>query len=128
MSRMVRRALVGVLVLFASCSEGGVATQSAEPSASVEKLSAGADAYRHFCAECHGEDLRGTDQGPSFLSVVYEPNHHADAAFLLAAQRGVPQHHWNFGDMPPVEGIEPEQIEAITAHVRQVQSELGFID
>ncbi len=30
--------------------------------------------------------------------------------------------------MPPVEGISVEQIEAIVAYVRRVQSELGFID
>ena len=38
----------------------------------------GEQLYAANCAECHGADLRGTDKGPSHLSEVYEPGHHAD--------------------------------------------------
>lgn len=127
--RRVHKTLIAAVAVFAvaGCSSG-LATTTSVSKLSADALTAGPDAYQQFCAECHGEDLRGTDEGPSFLSRVYEPNHHADAAFQIAVQRGSPQHHWNFGDMPPVEGISVEQIEAIVAYVRRVQSELGFID
>ena len=54
------------------------------------------------------------------------PGHDADAAFLLAVRRGVQQHHWRFGDMPPIEGLSDDDISAITAFVRSVQEEVGF--
>ena len=82
--------------------------------------------YRATCAECHGEDLRGTDIGPSHLSIVYEPGHHTDFAFTQAVRFGSPQHHWRFGDMPPVEGLSDEDVAAITAFVRENQRVHGF--
>ena len=39
---------------------------------------------------------------------------------------GVRQHHWNFGDMPPVEGLDTAAIDAIVAYVREVQERDGF--
>ena len=86
----------------------------------------GAELYSAHCAECHGSDLRGTNKGPSHLSIIYEPSHHADGAFLLAVQRGARAHHWDFGDMPPIEGLSPTDIEAITAFVREQQRIQGF--
>ena len=60
------------------------------------------------------------------LSEVYVPGHHADAAFLIAVQRGSPQHHWRFGDMPPVEGLTADDVAAIVAFVRETQRSQGF--
>ena len=82
--------------------------------------------FLNNCAQCHGEDLRGTDHGPSFLSPIYEPGHHGDGAFLLAVQNGVRAHHWQFGDMPPVEGLSADDVEAIVAYVRETQRTEGF--
>lgn len=82
--------------------------------------------YQASCAACHGTDLRGTDKGPSHLSVVYEPNHHGDAAFVLASQNGVRSHHWPFGDMPPIPGLTDDELEAIVAFVRENQRISGF--
>lgn len=92
----------------------------------LELVAAGAEFYVTHCAECHGPDLRGTDKGPSHLSIVYEPNHHADGAFLFAVQRGSPAHHWSFGDMPPIEGLSADDIDAIVAFVRETQRLEGF--
>ena len=78
------------------------------------------------CAECHGADLRGTDKGPSHLSEVYVPGHHGDGAFQLAVRVGSRQHHWNFGPMPPVEGLSDSDIAAIVAFVREQQRVEGF--
>ncbi|WP_419853663.1 c-type cytochrome [Candidatus Poriferisodalis sp.] len=86
----------------------------------------GAAVYQQYCAECHGADLRGTDKGPSQLSIIYEPNHHGDYAYRVAIRDGVREHHWWFGDMPPVEGITDLEIEKVISFVRSEQERLGF--
>lgn len=87
---------------------------------------AGEPLYQQHCAACHGQDLRGTPIGPSHLSIVYEPNHHPDSSIALAIRNGVRQHHWNFGDMPPVPGLDDDEITAVTAYVREQQRIHGF--
>jgi len=89
-------------------------------------VAVGADVYAESCASCHGADLRGTDKGPSHLSIVYEPNHHTDESFRNAIANGAPQHHWNFGDMEPVDGLTDEEVEAVIAFVRAEQERQGF--
>ena len=54
------------------------------------------------------------------------PSHHADVAFQLAVKYGTRQHHWNFGDMQPVEGVTPDDVAHITATVRHKQREAGI--
>ncbi|MDH3302817.1 MAG: cytochrome c [Acidimicrobiia bacterium] len=78
------------------------------------------------CASCHGADLRGTDKGPSQLSIVYEPNHHPDDAYRSAIANGAPQHHWTFGNMPPIGGLDSEEVEAVIAFIRSEQERQGF--
>ena len=122
--RMSLCALAAVL-LFAACGDSSdsdvdVDVQDGSLVAKGEPL------YQASCASCHGVDLRGTDKGPSHLSVVYEPNHHGDAAFLLAVRNGAQQHHWRFGDMEPIEGLSDEDVAAITAFVREQQQIQGF--
>lgn len=120
----MRKAVLGLALLsVAGCGGGGTDDVAAQDPALVAE---GSDLYAANCAECHGEDLRGTEQGPPFLSPIYEPGHHSDGAFLLAVQTGVRAHHWNFGDMPPVEGLTPEDVEAIVAFVRETQRTEGF--
>lgn len=86
---------------------------------------AGQEAFRVHCAECHGAAAGGTDKGPPLVHRWYHPNHHADAAFLLAARRGVPQHHWNFGNMPPQPQVGERSIRQITEYVRELQRANG---
>jgi mono/diheme cytochrome c family protein len=95
------------------------------PSASADVVR-GAEVYASSCASCHGADLRGTDKGPSHLSIVYEPGHHGDGSFRSAIANGSPQHHWEFGDMEPVEGLSDDDVEAVIAFVRGEQERLGF--
>ena len=109
--------------LVAACGSSG---QAAAPAPATETLAAGAELYAANCAQCHGADLRGTQVGPSLLSIVYEPNHHSDAAFVLAVAGGVQPHHWDFGPMPPIEGLGPEDVDAIVAFVRDRQETEGF--
>ena len=100
------------------------APTDSEPTADL--IHAGEPLYQASCAQCHGTDLRGTSLGPSHLSIVYEPNHHGDAAFVLAARAGVRQHHWPFGNMPPIPGLSDDDLDAIVAYVRDQQSIHGF--
>jgi mono/diheme cytochrome c family protein len=121
----MKQTLLGVTMLIAlsGCVAGSGGTIQPQNQTLVE---AGADLYAANCAECHGDDLRGTDKGPSHLSQVYEPRHHGDGAFLAAVTRGVQAHHWNFGNMPPIEELTPEDVEAIVAFVRENQRLEGF--
>jgi mono/diheme cytochrome c family protein len=82
--------------------------------------------YQANCALCHGADLRGTDLGPSHLSVVYQPGHHGDGAFALASINGVRAHHWEFGDMVSMPGLSQEDLDRIIAFVRETQRIEGF--
>ncbi len=65
-------------------------------------------------------------QGPPFLDKVYEPNHHADTAFYLAAEMGVRAHHWKFGDMPKIPGVTRDDLTQIIAYIRWLQKQAGI--
>jgi mono/diheme cytochrome c family protein len=107
--------------LFAAvgCGSDGSDSNDAAPDG-------GAALYATNCASCHGEDLRGTDKGPPHLSVVYEPSHHPDESFRRAIEQGVQAHHWDFGDMAPVTGLDAPQVDAIISYIREVQTREGF--
>ena len=114
-------AVTVALALFAAaCSGGSGGTEAAAGTGS------GSELYAANCASCHGSDLRGTERGPSHLSIVYEPNHHGDDSFRSAIAQGAGQHHWNFGDMPPVPGLDDDEVDAIIAFVRAEQQREGF--
>lgn len=123
---------VGVLGLFGLLT--GCGSSGAAPAADGSTPAAGAATgepdgaalYQAKCASCHGADLRGTKTGPSHLSVVYEPSHHGDDGFRSAIANGAQQHHWNFGNMPPVTGLSTGEVDAIIAYVREVQVREGF--
>lgn len=117
-------ALAG-LVLVAGCTTSVTDGSDAPEGAGGDPV-AGRALYADNCASCHGADLRGTDMGPPHLHQVYEPGHHADASFRLAVQRGVQPHHWDFGPMPPVEGLSDAEVDDIIAYVRQEQRAAGI--
>ena len=87
---------------------------------------AGRKAFDANCAECHGPNGAGADQGPPLVHTTYNPGHHGDQAFFLAAKRGVRAHHWNFGDMPPLPQVTDDQINAIVRYVRELQQANGI--
>lgn len=82
--------------------------------------------FEASCLSCHGPRASGSAEGPPLVDMVYRPNHHADAAFHLAVVRGVPAHHWRFGDMEPVSGVTPEMTQRITDYVRWLQRQVGI--
>ena len=114
-------AVVASVLVLAACGGG----DDGEPATAAERLAAGEKGYRANCALCHGEDLRGTEQGPSFLSAIYLPDHHPDASFVAAVEKGVQPHHWTFGPMPAIPSLGRDDIEAITLYIRSVQREEG---
>lgn len=117
--------LAGAVFLIAACGPATVARPEM-PIQDPVLVVAGEPLYTTNCAECHGEDLRGTDLGPSHLSIVYEPSHHSDGAFAVAVLVGTAQHHWPYGSMEPVEGLSDEDIISIIAYVREIQRIEGF--
>ncbi len=116
--------LISVFLLIA-CQQSKDPAVSGLVSKAPAELTKGEALFRNYCARCHGEGARGTDHGPPFLSKIYEPNHHGDSAFQLAPLNGVRAHHWNFGDMPKVEGIKSEEIQEIIPYIRWIQKEAG---
>lgn len=85
-------------------------------------------AFEQNCASCHGVNAGGTQQGPPLIHPIYNPGHHADGAFFLAARTGVRQHHWSFGNMPPQPEVTDSQIAAIVRYVRELQAANGIIE
>jgi len=86
----------------------------------------GQSLFAAHCAACHGTDALGTDQGPPLIHRIYEPSHHSDLAFYRAIALGVHQHHWEFGDMPPVPAVSGEEAAHIIAWIRRQQRSAGI--
>ena len=104
---------------------GDGATTLTIPAFTVE-AQAGQALFEENCVSCHGRNATGSDQGPPLVHRIYEPNHHGDMSFRLAARLGVRAHHWNFGNMPPVEGVTDEDVIKITRYVRELQKANGI--
>lgn len=112
--------LLGVLV--AAC---GPADQTASEAMSTEQLVAeGENLYRSSCAQCHGDDLGGTNAGPQLLHPLYGPDRLSDDAIADAVSGGVPPRHWDFGPMP-MQAVGDDDLRAIIAYVRSVQRAQG---
>ena len=109
-----------------------VACDSSQPKSAVggtavpADLQTGEAKFNAHCAACHGPQATGTQQGPPLVHKIYEPNHHGDAAFLRAAEFGVRAHHWEFGNMPKIDGVVAADVEQITRYVRWLQRQAGI--
>ncbi len=88
---------------------------------------AGEKIFNANCGSCHGKNASGKDGiAPPLVHKIYEPSHHSDMAFVLAAKQGVRQHHWSFGNMPPMPDISDQQMSDIIAYVRTLQRANGI--
>jgi hypothetical protein len=47
-------------------------------------------------------------------------------AFQRAVALGVPAHHWRFGNMPPIPGVDQPAVERVVAYVRWLQRQAGI--
>ena len=118
---------VFVLILSATpaCSQSETKPKGAVAAAPVE-LQGGEQKFVANCSACHGAGGVGTSQGPPLVHKIYEPNHHGDSAFQLAAAKGVKAHHWEFGNMPKIDGVTPEDVDQIVQYVRWLQKQAGI--
>lgn len=108
-------------------SEGAPLVAVTLPASLSAQQGLGETAFNAKCAACHGKNAAGRNgSGPPLVHVIYEPNHHGDYAFEMAAQNGVRSHHWQFGNMPPVEGLTRADVGAIVAYVRVLQRTNGI--
>ncbi|MFH2073700.1 MAG: cytochrome c [Actinomycetota bacterium] len=106
-----------------------LSTTNTTPSpAATGDVASGEALFLANCTRCHGVEGTGTQSGPPLVHESYVPSHHADAAFLLAVRTGVRPHHWNFGPMPPIEGLTDDDVTDIVAYVRSLQRSGGLID
>ncbi len=137
-----RPRLIGLLVLLVLAGVAGYAyvgqTSTAEPGSGapiaevvVPELDAAAQegkaAYQESCTSCHGDNAAGQEGvAPPLVHPIYEPGHHGDASFHMAAQNGARSHHWPFGDMPPVEDVTQSDVDKILTYVRTLQRANGI--
>lgn len=112
--------VAALAALVAGCGSGG---SGGEDAAGAER---GEELFAANCAVCHGPEGEGTTTGPPLVHEIYEPSHHPDESFHRAVSEGVPAHHWNFGDMPPVPGLDSDDVDDIVAWVRQQQRDAGI--
>jgi mono/diheme cytochrome c family protein len=136
MNPPVRALLFGAVLLSTACA-GEIGGQSPEEVERLrtelgvmaentpERFLEGKSVYEATCAGCHGPAAGGTLNGPPLVHEFYKPSRHADVAFTLAVQRGVRAHHWRFGDMPPVDGVDRPAAELVVAYVRWLQRGMG---
>ncbi len=123
-SRTVLVATVATLGL-AACGGGDDGSSTGDPLAGGDP-GRGQELFAANCAACHGADAMGTPSGPPLVHEVYEPSHHGDASFLRAVQQGVQPHHWEFGPMPAIPGLDTGDVADIIAYVRGLQREAGI--
>ena len=126
-------------VALAACSAenppalGYSATQPASGAAAVvvpslsENARAGEQVFNANCVLCHGPNASGTGLGPPLVHKIYEPGHHQDFTIQSAVRNGVPAHHWQFGNMPPVPAVTDEDIPNIICYIRELQRANGII-
>ena len=120
---------VGLLIwaLFYSASTSSKATVTVKLPELSSQARAGQVAFDANCASCHGKNAAGSEKGPPFINDIYNPGHHPDAAFVSAVQRGVGQHHWPYGNMPPQPQVTEQEIAAIVRYVRELQEANGIV-
>ncbi|MGI9370941.1 MAG: c-type cytochrome [Hyphomicrobiales bacterium] len=129
-SQIVLFVVFMVLGLISAWYFGDLGEKTTSGAISEPKLSVvqqqGRVLFTQNCAQCHGSSGSGTDQGPPLIHKIYEPSHHGDGSFIVAARSGVRAHHWKFGNMPPVNSVTDDDVSKITQYIRAVQRENGI--
>lgn len=107
-------------------SETAIVTISV-PDTLSESAKIGKTAFDANCVVCHGPNAVGQlEVAPPLIHKIYEPSHHGDEAFQVAVALGVREHHWPFGNMPPVEGLTRGDVQMIVAYIRELQRANGI--
>jgi len=126
---MLAARLMGVVMLalaaMPACGQGETTPKSAATPVPAD-LQPGEAKFNANCSSCHGPGGMGTKQEPALVHKIYEPNHHGDAAFQRAAANGVRAHHWEFGNMPKIDTVTPDDVDQIIKYVRWLQKQAGI--
>jgi mono/diheme cytochrome c family protein len=89
------------------------------------KAQNGEQTFNRVCQRCHGKSAAGSKSGPPLIDPFYRPSHHADGSFVSAITRGVRQHHWKFGPMPPQPQVQTAEIPELIVYIREIQQANG---
>ena len=114
------------LSLLAACDSSEPPKPTAASGPVPTEFQVGETTFNANCAACHGKQAAGTDHGPPLVHKIYEPHHHGDQAFQYAAANGVKAHHWEFGNMPKIDTVTPQDVDQIVKYVRWLQRQAGI--
>ena len=120
-------AAVALLIVSRSTEESQGVTVQVTPAALSDAGEAGEALFEANCMECHGPNAAGTNLGPPLIHDIYNPGHHSDQAFYLAAANGVRAHHWPYGDMPAQTQVSREEVGLIIRYIRELQEANGIV-
>ncbi len=124
-------AALGFIALLAYANrpadEGQAVTVAVQPADLSQEAVAGESLFKANCQACHGPNASGTKLGPPLIHDIYNPGHHSDLAFYLAAASGVRQHHWPYGDMPPQPQVSEDDVGLIIRYIRELQEANGIV-
>ena len=140
-SRKQRLQMLGALVLvvgalvaaallavyFSSSEEDQGVTVAVTPATLSPEAVEGEVLFNANCAECHGPNAAGSDQGPPLIHEIYNPGHHSDESFYLAVAVGSRAHHWPYGDMPAQEQVSRDEATLIIKYIRELQEANGIV-
>lgn len=124
---MSRRWALAAGVLAACGEPRGRPLPDVDPGPIPAELAQGEATYQARCMACHGPHGVGTTQGPPLVHRYYVPSHHADEAFRRAIRLGVVPHHWHFGRMPPIEGLDDGAVDGVIGYIRWLQRRRGIL-
>jgi len=120
-------AVAAVALLSRTTEESPAVTVQVTPAALSDEAMEGETVFNANCRACHGPNAAGTKLGPPLIHDIYNPGHHSDQAFYLAAATGVRAHHWPYGDMPPQPQVSRDEVTQIIRYIREVQEANGIV-
>jgi mono/diheme cytochrome c family protein len=129
----MRRGRAGILLLplLGACGAQGSGVraryQDFNPGKAPAEYHQGEMIFNTYCMSCHGLYGRGEGLGPALLDTLYRPDRLTDDAVLAAVERGVSQHNFHFGAMPPVKRITPAEAQLVLGYVRWLQRGFGGV-
>jgi mono/diheme cytochrome c family protein len=112
------------LLLLLGCGETGrshTAFSKFDPGRAPPEFQRGERLYNSYCQSCHGLYGRGEGLGPPLLDSMYSSSVLPDEAIFIAVERGVRQHNFNFGAMPPVKRLSRPETEPVVGYIRWLQ-------